>query len=158
MYKYIGLAVLFLSSVYIGQIIAASYKTSVKQIDAFIHFVKHIKSQIEHYNTSYPDIFNKYSNKILEQTGFITKLRNENWNTALVNSVFAFDNNIKDILYNFGNDLGKTMKEEAIVNCSYTVDQLLLHYNTLKSDLPKKNKLCISLSLMVGLSTVIILI
>ena len=158
MLKYIGLAVLFFISVYIGQIISGTYKTSVKQIEAFIQFIKYIKSQVEYYGTPYPEIFSKYTNIPLEQCGFIQRLRNGDWNTALDDTVFGFDNNIKEILYNFGRDLGKKMRDDEINNCDYTIEQLRIHYNTLKSDLPKKNKLCTSLSLMAGLSMIIILI
>ena len=158
MLKYIGLAVLFFISVYIGQIISGTYKNSVKQLEAFIHYIKYIKSQVEYYSTSYPDIFNKYTNVTLEQCGFISRLRDSDWNTAIEGTAFSFDNNIKEILCNFGIELGKKMKDDEINNCDYTIEQLRIHYNTLKSELPKKNKLCTSLSLMAGLSTVIILI
>lgn len=158
MYKYIGLAILFLSSVCIGQTTANTYKTSVKQMEAFIQFIKYIKSQIEHYNTSYPDIFAKYTNPILEKNGFINTLRSSDWKSALDKSIFNFDNNVKDILYSFGNELGKSLKDEQLINCTYTIEQLEIHYNNNKSELPKKTKLCTSLSLMAGLSIVIILI
>lgn len=158
MYKYIGLAILFICSIYIGQTAASTYKKAVKQIEAFIQFLKYIKSQIEYYNTPYPDIFEKYTNNILEQNNFIYKLRSSDWKTALDETTFSFDNNVKELLYNFGNEIGRSMKEEQTSNCSYTIEQLEIHYNNFKSDLPKKIKLCTSLSVMAGLSIVIILI
>jgi len=156
MYKYIGLIILFLCSVFIGQTISAKYRLSVRQTDAFIQFIKYIKSQIEHYNTSYPEIFDKFTNNILHD--FTDKLHTNEWISALDNTAFSFDDNIKEILYSFGHELGKSMRDEQIANCLYTIEQLEIHYNNLKSELPKKTKLCTSLSLMTGLSIVIIFI
>ena len=156
MYKYIGLLIIFICSVVVGQTISAKYKSSAKETEAFIQFIKYIKSQIEYYNTAYPDIYEKYSNDIIND--FIAKLHNTDWITALDTTTFNFDDSIKELLYNFGHEIGKSMKDEQLTNCSYTIEQLQIQYNYIISDLPKKVKLCTSLSLMTGLSIVIIFI
>lgn len=158
MYKLIGLAVLFITSICIGQTMIFTYKTSVKQIESFIQFIKYIKSQVEYYNMPYPDIFDKYSNPTLEKCGFINTLRTSGWKIAIDNSIFYFNSNIKELLSNFGNELGKSMKQDQIINCTYTIEQLEIQYQNAKSELPKRTKLYNSLSLMAGISIIIILI
>lgn len=157
MFKYIGLAVLFLSAVYIGQITAGIYKSAIRQIESFILFIKYIKSQIEYYNTPYPEIYNKFTNDTLEKCGFINRIRAGDWRSAISGTSFNFDDNTKELLLNFGNEIGKSHKDDQINNCKYIIEQLEIHYITYKSELPKKIKLCTSLSMMAGLSIVIIL-
>jgi stage III sporulation protein AB len=87
-------------------------------------------------------------------------LNDSNWNDALekCKNKFDFNDSVYETLYNFGSELGISLKEEQINNCEYTLSQLQNYKKQVQDELPKKVKLIKSLSILAGISVVIILI
>ena len=155
----LGGALIFLTSVFVGEEARSYERIKLKESEAFLNLVRHIRNEIACYKTPLPKIISSYSNKELLECGFLENF-DISWNDAVMacSDRLHIDDDVKRILIKFGEELGGSYKDEQISCCDYYADVLSKNVAHMKEELPSKLKIYRSLSAILGILAVIILI
>lgn len=152
--KIIGLALLFLTAVYTGQITSSVYRLKLRNTESFMHFIQFACDQIDYYRLPTDEIYRKFDCKELQK--FLIKAGTDGFCEAL--KICVLPEKVFEILNEYGSELGKSDREQQLHNCSYTLNMLKCEAEKIRDELPKQIKLCNSLSIAAGLMIVIALI
>jgi stage III sporulation protein AB len=156
--KYTGLSLIFAVSILVGQEASAISRRQLRMTEALISLTAYIKGQIEFFSAPLVEIYGGFSNETLEKCGFITVLRKEGLSAALEEIRPSLPPDVYDSLAAFASGLGKSVKQSQLDLCEYHIEALRASYTEQKEALPKKTRLYTSLSVMAGLTAVIILL
>lgn len=157
--KAAGLVVIFAVLLYGGFSIGFECRDVCRRLDGLCRLVCFIRSRIECYNQPLYEIYKEFEDDALEDCGFLEKLRNEGFSSAL--------ERYKDIetseelihhLSEFSSQLGRSLSSEQIKNC----DAMIYYLNEClckeRERLPQKIKLIKAVSVAVAAMVVIVLI
>lgn len=158
MLKYMGLALIFAVCVLVGQEASAISRRQLRMTEAFISLLTYIKGQIEFFSAPLAEIYGSFANKTLENCRFASVLRKEGLTVALDEIRPSLPPDVYDSLVTFASGLGKSVKQSQLDLCEYHIEALHTSYIEQKEALPKKARLYTSLSVMAGLTAVIILL
>lgn len=156
--KYIGLALIFSVCVYTGYDAAAQCRQKLKLTEAFISFITYIKAQIEFFSAPLSDIYAGFRGGLLDDIGFTAVLRRQGLDAALGSIRSSLPDDVYDSLESFSAGLGKSGKQSQLDLCDYHIEVLNASCSAQKTSLPQKTRLYTSLSLMAGLTAVIVLL
>ncbi len=156
--KIIGSLFVVLSFVYAGYLFSIYESLALKEGEAFLNLMRHIRSRISCYKTPLSEIIAAYSNRELEECGFLRSF-DMSWNGALAAAdKLHIDNTARKLLESFGEEIGGSYKDEQVICCDYYIEKLEAHLASLREELAKKQKLIRSFALILGILIVIILI
>lgn len=158
MLKPIGLALIFIVCAYTGYEASAIMRHKLRMTEAFISFLTYIKSQIEFFSAPLSDIYESFHHETLDKCRFTDDLRLYGFAPALEKIRYSLPADVYESLTGFLTGLGKSVKQCQIDLCDYHINDLYDKCKALKESLPQKTKLYTSLSVMAGLTAVIILI
>ena len=157
--KILGLTFIFLCTTSVGIYMSYKTKTSVKQLYETICFIKHIKNQIEFFNPPLSDIYQSFEPKTKAFEYFLSIISSDSWDKALEKSEkLYFSENTVKMLTEYGKAIGKTNRQEQILNCDYYIQQLENEYKEVSIKAPEKIKLNMSVSIYIALMIVILFI
>ena len=163
----LGLIIIFVSVSSIGFLKAVQYTKAYKELYAFILFLKFIKTEICVYYTRQRDIFERFENKILEQNGFLTSLRQEeivDEKSPIYHILKKYDKKLlicdeaKNHLLEFSSNFGQMSAEEQRVRLDTTISFLEEIYIKEKEEGTKLKKSYSSLGIVLAVAIVLILI
>jgi stage III sporulation protein AB len=144
--------------VYAGYEAAALCRQKLRITEALIVLLTYIKAQIEFFSAPLSDIYNSFHNEVLDNCKFIENLRQNGFADALDSIRYKLPDEVYESLTSFAAGLGKTGKQCQIDLCNYHIGTLVNATGVIKDSLPQKTKLYTSLSVMAGLTAVIILL
>lgn len=154
----IGYALIIISGVFIGAAVSSSLKEEIDECEALLELVRYIEAKIKYYKEPIPIILEKYSDKRLEKSGFLSLMQKKSFLEAIQKSKTQLDDKTKNVLVAFGSELGKSSADEQQLNCGYAITQLLERLDFIKKEYPKKRKMYFTLCVAASLTLVIILI
>jgi stage III sporulation protein AB len=156
----IGGALIFVACTAAGFSAAKMYKLRVKQLEAFLRLISHIKAQIEFYRAPLDRIFDGYENEQLEGCGFLTLARSLGAKKAFdtCRNRLYISSSEADELYKFFDGLGTHNVNEERLHCAYFEKTIGDALSSAKTDLPKRTKLCRTFGMLAGVLVAILLI
>jgi len=148
--KLIGSILIICASVYASCFYEKRLKQSISNHRELIAFIKHIQAQIEYFSKPINQIFIEYKS----ESTFIKELIIQKEKTDFS----AFEPGLRKDLIELFSNLGKGYKKEQLSCCEYCLTVLNSNLDTLKTEFSKKCKVYRSLSLFMGVCTVILLL
>jgi len=156
MYKYFGMAIIFISLVYAGQYKTYTYRQRHRQLGEFTALTDHIATRIKLYSLRLDEI---YASCPDDGSGFADRLKSgQSFTDALDEVKLYIEADEFEVLREFGTGLGRSGLEEQLRLCEYTSERLKKAYDSCSGELAKKIKLANSLSLLAALMAMILLI
>lgn len=143
--KILGGLLILLSSIVCTYYYESHLKDKVNKYNELISFISHISNQIEYFSCPLEQIYEKYTKK----TPFIS---------SLIIKKCSFDKKVDKLVINFFHTIGQGFKKEQLKLCSYTINELESSLSSLKLLLPNKIKVFRSMSLFVGICTIILVV
>lgn len=143
--KILGGLLILLSSIVCTYYYESHLKDKVNKYSELISFISHISNQIEYFSCPLEQIYEKYTKK----TPFIS---------SLIIKKCSFDKKVDKLVINFFQTIGQGFKKEQLKLCSYTINELESSLSSLKLLLPNKIKVFRSMSLFVGICTIILVV
>ncbi|MBR2943513.1 MAG: hypothetical protein IKC16_00315 [Clostridia bacterium] len=143
--KILGGLLILLSSIVCTYYYESHLKDKVNKYNELISFISHISNQIEYFSCPLEQIYEKYTKK----TPFIS---------SLIIKKCSFDKKVDKLVINFFQTIGQGFKKEQLKLCSYTINELESSLSSLKLLLPNKIKVFRSMSLFVGICTIILVV
>lgn len=160
MSEFIGGALIFIACTAAGFSAAKMYKLRVKQLEAFLRLISHIKAQIEFYRAPLDRILDGYENEHLAGCGFLDYARS-------VGAKKAFDSCRKrlyissseaDELDKFFSGLGRHNVSEESSHCAYFEKIIGDALSSAKAELSKRIKLCRTFGMLAGFLIAILML
>lgn len=158
MLKPTGLCLIFSVCVYIGYEAAARYRRKLRMTEALIALLTYIKAQIEFFSAPLDDIYSSFHNQVLDNCKFTENLRQNGFTATLDTIRYSIPDEVYESLTSFAAGLGKSGRQCQIDLCNYHIEALVTASDVIKDSLPQKTRLYTSLSVMAGLTAVIILL
>ncbi|MBE6708706.1 MAG: hypothetical protein E7578_05645 [Ruminococcaceae bacterium] len=155
--KTIGIIIILTLSVLVGFILSDNLRTRLKNITSLCSFVEYISENIRLYKTPLDEIFTSFSNEYLEKTGFIKGLETGLYNSAK-NAGLLYGDEESIIIKTVSDKLGYGTVDEMDKLCSSAINKLKNLEDKLKKELPDKQKVYRTISVLAGASIVIMFI
>ena len=154
-FKLLGGTSIFLSATIFYLETRRFEKEKIKQIDAFISLLRYIKKQVECFSVPISTIIALCDSKILEGCGIDLKGKKEVILSELLQDCdFYIDIEAVEILKKFGDEFGKTYRDDQLKSCDYYISELIKYREKIGQELPKERKMrfavcfCISASII----------
>ena len=158
--KIAGACTLLLITLYLCYEASRMEFRRLRQTEGFLLLIRHVKAQISCFCTPLADIFAEFENSSLASIGFTEALREGGFTYAVEkcrDKIYLDEEGI-NMLTHFGEELGKSYREEQIECCDYYIDELESTYSKTRDEQPKRAKLYRSLLLTGGLMVIIVFI
>ena len=145
--KILGCVIILIASILCAFKYEKAIKEKVTNIEELINFINYIKNQIEYFSRPLTEIYLSYEKK----SKFIEEIIDGAERTDTSSP-------INKTVSEFFSSIGKGYKKEEIKLCDYTIEQLYTYLTSLKLEMPNKIKVFRSISLFIGVCTIILLI
>lgn len=146
--KIIGCGLILIASLVCAFYYEKRIKDKLSRYNELISFISYIKNQIEYFSYPINEIFTKYQ----DSSPFINSIIDNNLDTKYLTSEEATQIN------DFIASLGKGYKKEQIALCEYNISFFNVSLEKTKYEAPKKIKVFRSMSLFVGICSIILLV
>ncbi len=160
--KWLG-AMLFVCGCYFfGLKLGRDEEERLTSVDSLIELLNLMKRRISYERTPIYEIFSSFSNKYLEETGFLEVMSRRQSRTrsdierAL--SSFSLDEDIATEIIRFFTELGTVTLDEQLKKIDFTLSVLTERREKLKNEVPTKKKTLKTVCLLFGALTTIILL
>lgn len=157
MFKIIGSVIVIASSFCTGYFFSENMKNRLRAVKELHEFINYISVNIEMYNTPLSDVYETFKSDYLYKCGFIDKLHMGIYTAAKECGLLMGDEE-NEIIYSFDEKIGRGNTEDMVKLCSYSVSKLKNIADKIACELPEKRRVYRTISLLVGISTVIILL
>lgn len=160
--KLVG-GILFVLGAYLfGQKLSKDEEERLLSVDSLIRLLIYMKRKIYSERTPIFVLFSAFRDKYLEENGFLEAI---NKNRTLSESGFEkalslmpFDEDIKTELLRFFGELGTLPLDDQIKRIDYILSLLSERRDSIKKELPNKQKTIKTICLLAGMLTTIILL
>lgn len=146
--KLLGCGLILIASVVCAFYYEKHIKIKISYYSELISFINYIKNQIEYFSYPIDEIFAKYD----ISSDFLSSIVNGN-----VDSL-RLSNEEKTQINEFMSSLGKGYKKEQIKLCEYNIAFFNTSLDKIKYEAPNKIKVFRSMSLFIGICTIILLV
>lgn len=167
MLKYIGAVIVFAACALSGATLCEREKLKLCQCEAFLELFEYVKNQIHYFLAPTKQIYRGFENTVLEKTGFLTRLCEENDGVYRNNWIEAFEQcaeNIylsgaqADIVKAFGSHVGKSNEPMQTRNFEYCIKAMETEVTRQKSLCEKNTRLYRTLGITLGAMMAILMI
>ncbi len=160
LFKIFGTLTLLIITAYLCYEASSLEAKRVRQTEGFLLLLRHIKAQISCFCAPTDDIFSSFENESLSAIGFLQKLKEGDFCSAVhsCRDKIYLDEEEINLLTAFGRELGKSYRQEEIEGCGYYIGELESAYAKKREEQPKKSRLYRSLVLTGGLMLIIVFI
>lgn len=155
--KLVGIGLLFSVILWIGWDISAGWKGRLHSVECLRTCLLYIGEQIESFSAPLEEIYEKIGQEMDELREFSIILSQFGWSDALA-VLPELPEEAEKILLAFGQEIGRGSQEQELARCRHTVSRLERLAEEMRSELPKRIKLCRSLALTAGMAAVIVLL
>ncbi len=146
--KIIGCGLVLIASIVCAYYYERSIKGKMSKYNEIICFIGYIKNQIEYFSYPLDEIFEKFSS----HTELTSALINGNFHSTRLGK--EDEGKLNELF----SQLGKSYKNEQITLCEYYIDYFTTSLRKCEGDAPNKIKVFRSMSLFVGICTIILLV
>jgi len=155
--KILGAVIIISSSLGVGYLLNDNMKKRLEGIITLAEFVDYISMNISLYKTPLDDIFRSYSGNYHKKCNFAEKLQGGIYFAAKESGLLLGDDE-REVMRSFSEKIGTGTVEESVKLCSYTSSRLRTIEEHLRHDLPDKQRVYRTISLLAGASAVIMMI
>lgn len=114
----------------------------VAEYGAFLDFLRYIRTQIDCYRRPRADLFAAYGNAVLEETGFLPKLRaGGGFAEGFAASRSLLDGQTRELLIAFDRELGSSYTGEQLHACDFYIARLTEGETRIREESPARRKL-----------------
>lgn len=157
MYKIVGALIVIIASVGVGYVMSDSLGTRLRSVEALARFVDHISVNIDMYKTPLCEIYDSFDDKYLASRGFTACLDRGIYAAAESAGLLRGDEEA-ELIKVFGEKIGGGGADDMVKLCSYTSSRLMSIADKLRKELPEKQKVYRTISVLAGISVVIMLV
>lgn len=156
----IGAVLVFGSCAVMGMYASASYRRAVRELEAFLCLIVHIRGQIDGFLMPLHSILAEYTDPLLEKNGFLPESRENGACRALekVRNKLYMDDRCITELENFFMGLGLHSAEEEARHCSYYEKRIGELTKNARDALPSKGRMCRAFGALAGIMLAVILL
>ncbi len=158
--KYIGMFLVFITCLFVGNGLALSEKKKISCTEELRELILHIEREITCFKTPLPKIYSSFVSENLQKNGFCESLVKTSLADALEKhkNLFAVSPQTCSALEAFADFLGKSDKDDQSTRCKYVVSRLDDDLRKKREEYPKNKKMYVSLSFLIAVVTVILLL
>ncbi len=166
--KVLGAAFIFAFFSLIGIFRGGVERKKLAECEAFFELFEYVKNQVNYFLMPTKIIYRNFSNKLLEETGFLPALRSHEddeiycdvWKTSFKSSESRFHLSEKQtaIILGFGECVGKTNGQIQTNNFDYYISEMKNEIIKQKSETAKNIKLYRTLGMTAGALAAILII
>ena len=153
-----GAALILLSAGGWGAYEIRQGRRRLKELEAVCALLRYIRENIERFSRPLAQIYASWENPALAETGFLGLLRSSGFAAAVREADWHIPAGEREILEQFGEELGKGFREEQTALCRYTEDRLAEALAAMRNDLPGRERLWRTIPLLAALSLILLLI
>lgn len=158
-YKILGSGLIFAGSLIIYFEKRVNDTKSLKQANAYLKLLLHIKNKVETYSMPVEKIIACCDTDIIEACGLSDfKSSFVSLYKCIENATLILDASTKKIILNFAEEFGTSYSVNQIKICEYYIQALKSRISELKDSQGKNAKVYLALSLCITLSLVLILL
>ncbi len=142
-------------SVLLGILLCREEKRRISSLEEILFLMRCIRDEIWIRRTPTGSIFSSLSSPNLEKTGFYTVLNKEkNFYTASLGCGFTHDD--LELIKDFSEKIGKSDAENQKSEFDYIIRKTEEHLKNLRDEMPKRQKLNVTLPVFFGLLFVVV--
>ena len=143
----------------IGFVKAREAKKELIFTDNLLDLFKHIRNNIEYFNLPLDEIFNSYSPKHKIFGSFFEQIKVCGWSDVIARKEYNYISaKTFRLIAEYGNELGKSDKDNQLKLSGFYIDELTEIYNELSQRVPQKMRVYISLGFYTGILIIILFI
>lgn len=129
-----------------GCINAFEYRRELRFCEALLELIKYIRMQICTYGKPLDEIYGEFESPLLLRCGLLDVLRNEGFSAMLQSTAMCVSAEAEKILREFSSGLGKTLADDQIRLCDYTIANMEETIQRDRGSIRGRVKLSISVS------------
>ena len=133
-------------------------RAKIRQADAFISLLRYIKKQIECFSAPISTIIDRCDKNILENCGIWTSCEQDSLGEVIGKCDFCIDEEAIDTLKKFGEEFGKTYREDQLRSCDYYISELVKYKEKLAQEIPKEQKMRLAVCFCLSGSIILLFI
>lgn len=157
--RYLGIFAIFVSCSAVGFLLAGSEGGRLKNNEALIALIKHIRRKALYFKSPSADIFESFSSDPLEKNGFCSIMRAEGLSAALDRvKCFELYEPCERSVEHFAHEMGALPIGELVSSCDNLIEELCENQARLSKESPARQKAYSSLGMLFGIMIVILLV
>ena len=161
MTKLIGILFIALATGACGFEYASMLKYRLRSLEAILSLIESLASKITAFLTPTGEFFDTYSDKLLEECGFLGYLREgKSFSDAVrlcADALYLNDGDIS-LLCEFADGLGAISAEQEIKRCNYYKNKFAERLSEAKAELPLRSRLYKSIGFMSALLAAVLVL
>lgn len=138
-FKIAGVTLLFASAFFAGTLLARFEKKRARQAEGFLTLLRHIRMQIDYFSSPVSHILASIDKKTREDCELPQAA--PDFPALLAGTSLYLPNEMKELLEQFSNDLGKGYREDQLRTCDYYIAQFSKHCEKIRAELSKRIRL-----------------
>lgn len=131
-----------------GRVISQRGERKLKQTEAFLALIIHVRNMIDRYLMPIDRIFRECDEKLLSDCGACGEF--ESFGALLESAELFLDAEICDGLRNFSEELGRGWRESQIRLCDEQILRLTRERERLSTDLPRSRRASVTLAVCIS--------
>ena len=158
--KIAGLICIVLSCSMVGMLVANEKKKKIRYVEGILYLVRHIKYKITYFRSELNKIYEDFSNRFLNDTGFYNELKISDLHTVLnkYNQVYSIREYESNALNYLALTLGRSSWEDQTDKCTIVIEMLEKYLDELNTKYPEERKFIASLGIISGLLIAVVLV
>ncbi len=157
-FKWIGCLLLLGAGTLVGIALLTLEKRRVTQGEGFLALVRFLRWQIDTLARPLPDILAACESSVLAACGWQSDLPPADFHSLLDGAELCLSEEICTLLYEFANGLGATYREEQLRACEYLLTRITPYCDTLRRELPKRERIAVFLPIAATVALILLLI
>ena len=157
-FKCLGCILLLIASALIATSLLAFERRRVTQAEGFLALIRFLRCQIDTLARPLPQILAECDASVLHACGWTAAPRPTSLITLLDGTALYLSEEICTLLYDFGRSLGIGYRDEQLRSCDYHLARLTPYCDTLRRDLPKKERVALFLPIAAALALILLLL
>ena len=157
-FKWLGCFLILAAGAFVGIVLVTFERRRVTQAEGFLSLLRLLRWQIDSLARPLPEILAACDKNVLIACGWQKKAPPADFNTLLDNTELYLSEEICILLYDFGRGLGAGYRDEQLRTCDYHLAKLSPYSDTLRRDLPKKERVALFLPIATALALILLFI
>ena len=157
MLKAAGSIILIICSAFAGKLAADKLSARIKNVGVLLYFIKEIRERITVFRMPFDDILKELGDDAALPSAFIADAKDNIYNSAANNDLLTGDEE-DAVIKQFSEKLGEDGTDVSLALCESCERRLEALLEKLKKEYPEKKRLCSTISVLAGVSVVIMII
>ncbi len=152
-----GAAILLASAAGWGLSEIREGRRRLKELEAVLTLIRHIRESIERYGMPLGEIYASYDDSVLARDGFLTLLRQEGLKAAADGAAGRLAESERSVVRSLGERLGRGFREEQTALCRQAEDRLAEALGKRRTEAEGRERLWRTIPILAALSLILML-